>query len=375
VLHKPRLAEPQRATLVAERVDPVAERVDPVAWGILHRNVVSPDGTAWNGKSVVMKRLSDVPNWRDQFVLSRDARALGRSAELLREVRHQRLIPVVRGAYRRVDAVTEDSARAGDDAYLARIRATNLLSSNPLVFAGLSAAAVWGLPIIGSWPTLLYEASPFAAGGRSNSVISRSYIGEPVEWVERDGVRVTTLARTVVDVARTELFGRSVAMMDAAMHGQGGSRDQLVRAPVAKSQILDILHRLNRVSGSAQCRAVVAFADGASESAGESLSRVGMHLLGLPAPELQVPFSDSDGLIGIVVFWWPEYNLIGEFDGAGKYLREELRNGLSIEQVVMDEKRRENRLRALGPRVTRWDWPVARSLDLLGKQLRSAGLN
>jgi hypothetical protein len=326
-------------------------------------------------KSVVMKRLLDTSDWRDQFVLSRDARALGRSAELVRDVRHQRLVPVIRGAFRRVDAVTEDAARAGDDAYLARIRATHLLSSTPLVFAGLSAAAVWGLPIFGSWPSHIFEASPFAAGGRSTSTIVRSYVGGPVEWVERDGVRVTTLERTVVDVARTELFGRSVTMMDAALHGQVGFRNRVLRSPTSKVKIEEALRRLGRASGTAQCRGVIKFADGAAESAGESVSRVGMHLLGLPAPELQVPFSDGDGLIGIVDFWWREFNLIGEFDGAGKYLREELRNGLTVDQVVMDEKRRENRLRALGPRVTRWEWPVATSLELLGKHLRSAGLS
>jgi hypothetical protein len=326
-------------------------------------------------QSGVMTSSTRFPDWRDEFVLSRDSRVLGRMAELVHGVRHGQLLPVVRGAYRRADAVTQDAARVADDAYLARVRATHLLSPKPLVFAGLSAAVVWSLPVIGSWPPQIYEASPFAGGGRSTPTIVRSYTGGPVEWVERDGVRVTTLARTVVDVARTELFGRSVTMMDAAVGGQDGALNQLVRHPVTKQQVTEELQRLGRVSGSSQCRAVINFADGASGSPGESLSRVGMHLLHLPAPELQVPFSDREGLIGIVDFCWHKYHLIGEFDGAGKYLRDELRNGRTTDQVMVDEKRREDRLRALGFRVTRWDWPVARSLDLLGAHLTAAGLS
>ena len=43
------------------------------------------------------------------------------------------------------------------------------------------------------------------------------------------------------------------------------------------------------------------------------------------------------------------------------------------EQAIA-EKDRENRLRALGPRVARWDWAVARSLPELRRRLSEAGL-
>jgi hypothetical protein len=120
---------------------------------------------------------------------------------------------------------------------------------------------------------------------------------------------------------------------------------------------------------------VLDFANGASGSPGESLSRVAIHLLGLPAPQLQVPFSDRQGLIGIVDFWWPEVGLIGEFDGNGKYLRTEFANGRTVNQIVMDEKERENRLRQLGPRIARWGWGTARSLPQLRAHLAANGLS
>jgi hypothetical protein len=76
-----------------------------------------------------------------------------------------------------------------------------------------------------------------------------------------------------------------------------------------------------------------------------------------------------------VDFWWPEFNLIGEFDGNGKYLREEFANGRSPGEIVIAEKRREDRLRALGPQVTRWDWSIARSAFRLRAHLADAGLS
>ncbi|HEV7957475.1 MAG: hypothetical protein JWL94_2002 [Microbacteriaceae bacterium] len=76
----------------------------------------------------------------------------------------------------------------------------------------------------------------------------------------------------------------------------------------------------------------------------------------------------------IVDFWWPEFNLAGEFDGKGKYLRDEMLAGRTTAEVLLAEKDRENRIRALGPTMVRWDWDIARSLPLLDARLRAAGL-
>ncbi|MFW8745876.1 hypothetical protein, partial [Mesorhizobium japonicum] len=116
------------------------------------------------------------------------------------------------------------------------------------------------------------------------------------------------------------------------------------------------------------------FADAASGSAGESLSRVAIHRAGLPAPVLQQRFDDAAGLAGIVDFWWPEAGVIGEFDGVGKYLRDLSGRGRDTAQIVIDEKRREDRLRALGFRVVRWGWRAARSRGELRSLLIRSGL-
>ncbi len=77
----------------------------------------------------------------------------------------------------------------------------------------------------------------------------------------------------------------------------------------------------------------------------ETFSRLTLTDLGLPEPTLQHPFHDGEGLIGYVDMWWPGLNVIGEADGLVKY---------DSRDDIVREKRREDRLRALGVAVVRW---------------------
>ena len=184
----------------------------------------------------------------------------------------------------------------------------------------------------------------------------------------------TSLARTVADVARVETMERAVAIADAALRGQKAAGGRAFRAPISKAAVATELESLNRAPGAAKARGVLSFADGKSGSAGESCSRVGVWKLGLPSPVLQEAFYDDEGFVGYVDFWWPGCKLIGEFDGRGKYLRDEYTAGRSTATIVLLEKEREDRLRALGFRVVRWDWATALDLRLLEAKLRGAGL-
>lgn len=81
-----------------------------------------------------------------------------------------------------------------------------------------------------------------------------------------------------------------------------------------------------------------------------SLARVAFEAVGLPAPEQQVKIYDRKGLIGVVDFLWEEQATIGEFDGRLKY------TGQPNADVLYAEKRREDRLRALGFEVVRFGY-------------------
>lgn len=101
---------------------------------------------------------------------------------------------------------------------------------------------------------------------------------------------------------------------------------------------------------------VIDFVDGRSDSPGESRSRVAIDRGGLPKPELQAAVHDDAGeFVARVDFLFASLGVVGEFDGMVKY-QKELRGSLSPEEVVIAEKLREDKLRALGWVVVRWTW-------------------
>lgn len=81
-----------------------------------------------------------------------------------------------------------------------------------------------------------------------------------------------------------------------------------------------------------------------------------MHVAGLEPPVLQQAVYDSDGLVGYADFYWKQAKVVGEFDGVAKYVKPEFLMGRTASQAVVDEKGRENRIRAAGFKVVRWDW-------------------
>ncbi len=84
-----------------------------------------------------------------------------------------------------------------------------------------------------------------------------------------------------------------------------------------------------------------------SNSIGESLSRKLFHGQRVPEPVLQFEVHDENGvLIGRTDFAWPDYGVLGEFDGKSKYLRLRRANE-TIEEAVVREKLREDALREI----------------------------
>jgi hypothetical protein len=81
-----------------------------------------------------------------------------------------------------------------------------------------------------------------------------------------------------------------------------------------------------------------------AQSIGESLTRDMLFKHHLPEPTLQYKVYDGAHLIGITDFAWPEYGLLGEFDGKIKYGRL-LKPGEEPGDVVFREKQREDKIR------------------------------
>lgn len=167
------------------------------------------------------------------------------------------------------------------------------------------------------------------------------------------GLRVTSLARTAVDRARSRPLREGVVIADGVL-ARGVARDELQ----------EVLARCERWPGARRAAEVVALADGRSESVLESISRAGFHQAGLPAPEPQVEVWVDQDFVARVDFLWEGAHTIGEADGRTKYA--------SVDDLLA-EKRRELQLRELGFEVVRWDWDDAfRHGTLLAEKTRRA---
>ena len=301
-------------------------------------------------------------NWRDRYILSAASSNPGERAALYRGAARGVFTKVHPGVYLRAE---DWRALDFDGRHLARMHAVELVRPGT-VFSHLSAAILWGLPVVGGGLAVPHSVMPVTRGGRSMNGLHRHAIGQPFAVTRIGGLNVTDLAHTAIHIAAGYPPEVSVPVLDALLGIPAG--------PVPRDQLRELSAQVPGSSGSARCTWAIEFADGDSGSPGESLSRVGIHRLGLPRPVLQTCFDDASGLIGVVDFWWPDRRVIGEFDGVGKYLREEFTGGRSVAEVVLDEKRRENRLRALDTTVARWDWAIARDRSALRRVLSDAGL-
>lgn len=293
--------------------------------------------------------------------LSREAQRLGSDRQLRRRQVDGSLTRLATGVYVETEQFT---AMDADEQYRTRVRAYSLRSDPGAQFSHDSAAAEWQLPSIGPWPRVAHEVVGASAGGTSRVGIHRHAIGLDPDAVRLNGLVVTSLARTVIDVASSTPFVRAVAMADRALR----------LAPNG----LDFQRALNArevTRGTLRAAAVIEFASPLAASPGESFARVQFRALGYPEPELQVEFFDEDGFAGETDFYFRDLDLIVEFDGISKYgPRREFQRELTLEQMLLKEKAREDRLRRLVRSFARINWTLTSDRRALANHLRPHGL-
>ncbi|MBX3098969.1 MAG: hypothetical protein KF761_05260 [Salinibacterium sp.] len=305
------------------------------------------------------------------IVLSHELAALRMDRGLRQQFARGEMHRVVRGAYIRT---AEFTALDSDARYRARVAAVSRLLPDTQ-FSGDSAAALWRLPCLGKWPDLVHAASPRQSGGRSGALVQRHGIGLDPNATQIDGITLTSLARTLAEIACGPSFARAVGMLDDGLRQPVPGEFRSGRTAPTREQVIGELESLGRIAGRARAARAIDFADPASGSLGETVSRVQMLALGIPLPEIQVPFYDRLGLIGITDFYWRELGLIGEFDGHSKYGdRRRFDTHLTAEEVLVAEKEREDRLRAVAGGIVRWGWRVAMNRPELGALLEARGL-
>ncbi len=128
-----------------------------------------------------------------------------------------------------------------------------------------------------------------------------------------------------------------VGLIDSVLW-QGGTTREKLDAICAQSLSLRGMHEVRRS---------LPLGCGGAQTILETISRLTFRDHNLPEPTLQERIYDSLGLIGIVDFAWLSLGIIGEADGAIKY---------ETSQSIIDERRREQRLKDSGFEVFRWTW-------------------
>ena len=171
----------------------------------------------------------------------------------------------------------------------------------------LSAAAVHGMPLMGDPPPLVEMIRPGTTGGRRDSTRwVRALPLDDDEVTVVDGVAVTTVARTLFDIAATRGRGAALVPADAALRRGVATLDEVTSCAARHPG----RHGLYEVWAMAQ------LADGRSRSPATTLSRYRIWKHGLlPPPDLDVEtLGFHDTVLGRADFWWDEGRVIGLVD-------------------------------------------------------------
>jgi hypothetical protein len=221
-----------------------------------------------------------------------------------------------------------------------------------------SAALVHGLGLAARGPESVAEITraPGDRGSHTGDLGVLVHIAAlPADHVvSYRGVPLTSVPRTVIDLARTLPLAQGVAVADSALHP----------GLTSKAALAAVIADCPRWRGLQRAREVTAFSDSRAESVPESLSRAVFHESDLPPPDLQVWIGDDGEVIGRVDFLWRRYRTIGEADGAFKY---------QTPDRARAQPDRVARLRAAGYEVVHFSWPeITRASAQVTESIRLA---
>lgn len=258
-----------------------------------------------------------------------DARSCGWSdAALSRAVRSGRVLRL------RHDQFTAPENR--DDRRVAATAAARVCRGS--VVSHRSAALIHGLPLLEVPPKRPdLTITPRGTGDVAAALLHRATL-RPADIIEIDGLPVTTVARTVIDLARSMSTAAALVTTDAALNRGLADADDLEL----------ILRACRNWPGIRRARRTLMAADGRAESPLESVSRLVLRWLALPTPDLQTTLCDRNGVfLGRADFYWDEFGVAGEADGRLKY---------EDRDVLTAEKLRQEALEDPGVAIVRWGW-------------------
>ena len=304
-----------------------------------------------------MRRLPKLILARDLSILGGDSKRLSMDAKA------GKLVRIRHGVY--VDAPQWQKLESWER-YALNIEAAAECLAAPTIFSHHSAASIHGIPtILRNQP--VHALTTYAGGGRSRAGVKRHFVIKGSERAQEvKGFLVTDRTRTVLDIAASVPFAEAIGPIDFLLNKKRNSQ------PVTKDQLLDGTRGIYSKAADRRITAAINFGAGNSGSPGESYARALMHVVGFGMPQLQYAVNTTKGTV-YTDYYWEEVGLVGEFDGREKYMKPEYLKGRTPSQVVIEEKDREDAIRATGRRVFRLVWSDL-TVSKLERALEAAGV-
>jgi hypothetical protein len=204
----------------------------------------------------------------------------------------------------------------------------------------------------------------------------------PEEFVEElDGLPVTTVARTAMDVARGLTLPDAMIVIDSAARAlieQASGEDlRVLRSTSRRAQLIPLaLEPLNHAfasvwtwPGTVVVRGAIELLDPVSESPHESRGRGWMYEARLPMPLTAYQVQGASGAWYVSEFAWEGPRVLGEVDGIEKYGR----TGTEVSANVRAERHRQEDLQDAGWTFVRWT-TSERRVSVLQRIARTLGL-
>ena len=219
---------------------------------------------------------------------------------------------------------------------LARAAALHVQLRAEHVFSHSTAALLHGC-LVWTAPknTHLYQRYR-ASGHASDDVARHSWTLTPEEVDVAAGLPVTSLARTVVDCARTMHPLEALVIADSAL-----------ALGVERAVLLEILDAQPGHRGKQRARLVIELAEAGAQSAWETWVRYELLRAGLPRPTTQMPVQTDVGTFHTDL-GYEQWALGIEFDGRVKYRPDGVRRGHDPAQEYLNEKDRADAIRRSG---------------------------
>ncbi|MDO5729202.1 MAG: hypothetical protein Q4P71_06220 [Actinomycetaceae bacterium] len=243
-----------------------------------------------------------------------------------------------------------------------RIEHVVRISGKGSILDGLTAAAIWGLPVQFNPVIELLtgiktsrRTSIYSGYGRHDVKVVRSSRTLPehaITFVK--GFRILNLEYLCVELLARFPPRISIPLVDAAakrivkpsLSDRAGSERSLTEL---KERLFAILAERKDRRGCRRAARAIDFISVWADSPGESLLRLAVHQAGLPKPCEQMDVI-AGGSLYFVDLGFPEHGVVFEFDGRIKY------TGADAADVVYREKLREDAIREQYPKFIRFTW-------------------